>query len=188
MKPSEDHVDRVRAQWALERPDLDTTPVAIVARIGRAARYIDFSLNRVFAPYGLTREGFDVLAALRRSGTPYRLSPTQLHQALMRTTGAITNRLHRLESDGLIERVPGTDDRRALLVQLTPAGRDLVDRVAPAHLDNERRLLGALTRREQEELARLLRKLLLALEATEDQPAAVKRCRRRRSRAAREPL
>lgn len=181
MKPShQDHVDRVQAQWAHEWPDLDTAPAGVVARIGRAARYLDFGLARVFAPHGLTREAFDVLAALRRSGPPYRLSPTELHRALMRTSGAMTNRLHRLEAAGLVERLPEPGDGRGLLVQLTGEGRDLVDRVVPRHLDNERQLLGALTREEQDQLAALLRKLLIGLESAELQPAAVRRCRRRR--------
>lgn len=181
VKPlCQDHVDHVRAQWQRERPELDTTPVAVIARIGRAARYVDYALDRVFAAHGLTREAFDVLAALRRSGPEYRLSPTDLHRALMRTSGAMTNRLHRLEEAGLVRRVPDPADGRALLVELTPDGRAVVDRAVPDHLANERRLLGSLTPDEQDTLAALLRKLLIGLEQAERQPAAVKRSRRRR--------
>src|SRR5215469_1618512 len=92
-----DHVDRVRAQWAAARPDLDTAPVAVIARLGRAAAYVDAGINAGLARFGLTREAWDVLASLRRAGPPYRLSPTQLYLALMRSSGAMTHRLAGLE-------------------------------------------------------------------------------------------
>ena len=179
MKPiCEDHVDHVLEQWDRERPDLDTSAVAVIGRIGRAARYIDLALDRVFARHGLTREAFDVLAALRRSGPPYRLSPTALHRALMRTSGAMTNRLHRLESAGLVARIPDPADGRGVLVELTAKGREAIERVVPDHLANERLLLSSLTRDEQNTLAALLRKLLAALEQTEPPPPAFKRSRK----------
>lgn len=159
-----DHVDAVREQWAREYPGLDTSAIAVVARIGRAAHFLDIGLEEVFGRYGLTREGFDVLAALRRSGSPYRLSPTSLYRALMRTSGAMTNRLNRLQAGGLVARVPDPHDGRGLLVQLTERGRRLVDRVGPRHLENERRLVAGLTTGEQGELAVLLKKLLLPFE------------------------
>jgi DNA-binding MarR family transcriptional regulator len=160
----DDHVDRVRAEWAAERPELDTEPIAVVARVGRLARLLDGELNRVFEGHGIRRDGFDVLAALRRSGAPYRLSPTSLYARLMRSSGAVANRLGRLEAAGLVRRVPDPDDGRGLLVELTRTGRRVVDAVAEPHLDNERALLAALTPREQRDLARLLKKLLLSLE------------------------
>jgi DNA-binding MarR family transcriptional regulator len=160
----DDHIDRVRAEWAAERPELDTAPVEVVGRIGRLARLLDRRLDAVFAEHGLRRDTFDVLAALRRSGPPYELSPSDLYTRLMRTSGAVTNRLQRLEREGLVERVPDPRDGRGLLVRLTARGRRLVDRAAPPHLDNERELLGALSPAEQRTLARLLRKLLLSIE------------------------
>jgi DNA-binding MarR family transcriptional regulator len=162
-----DHVDRLLAQWAQERPDLDLRPVAVVARLGRTARYLDEGLDLVFARYGLRRASWDVLASLRRSGPPYRLSPTELYRSLMRTSGAMTNRLKRLEAAGLIRRVPAEEDGRSRLVELTGAGHGLVDEIAAEHLANERRLLAPLEPAEQEQLARLLRKLLLDFEAAE---------------------
>lgn len=164
-----DRVDAVRGQWARERPELDTSPVAVVARMGRATRYLDRGLEETFSAWGLTRESFDVLATLRRSGSPYRLSPTALYRASMRTSGAMTNRLHRLEGAGLVERHADPADGRGQLVGLTIRGRELADKVAPAHLDNERRLLAALTNEEQQALAGLLRKLLTAFEREERQ-------------------
>ncbi len=163
-----DHVDRVRAEWASERPELDTWPIEIVARIGRLARKLDTALDEVFADRGLSRDAFDVLAALRRSGDPYELSPTDLYDRLMRTSGAVTNRLDRLESAGLITRAPDPRDGRGRRVRLTALGRQLVDAAAAPHLDNERRLLRGLSTQEQRTLARLLKKLLVSIEDERD--------------------
>jgi DNA-binding MarR family transcriptional regulator len=167
-----DHVDQVREQWARERPDLDTSPVGVVARLGRAQAYIDPALEALFAEHGLTRQSWDVLASLRRAGRPYRLTPTDLQRALMRTSGAITHTLHRLEYAGLIERSVNPADGRSLFVTLAPRGVELTDLVAPLHLANERRLLAGLTAEEQHTLAELLRKLLIGFERDLPSPAA----------------
>jgi DNA-binding MarR family transcriptional regulator len=159
-----DHVDRVLAQWASVRPDWDLAPVALIARLGRAAAYIDAGVNARLAEFGLSRGSWDVLASLRRSGHPYRLSPTQLYLELMRTSGAMTHRLAGLERAGLIRRVPDPQDGRGLLVELTRKGVALVDRVAPAHLENERALLAPLDENERTTFIDLLRKLLTAFE------------------------
>jgi DNA-binding MarR family transcriptional regulator len=169
--PRRDHVDHVRDQWARQWPELDTFPVGVVARVGRLARYFDHGLERVFTRYGLRREHWDALASLRRVGPPFRLSPTDLYRGLMRSSGAMTNRLHRLEATGLIRRVPDPGDGRGLLVELTDEGRALVDEVAPVHVDNERAMLAALTPAEQQRLVGLLRKLLLSFETNQDPPA-----------------
>ncbi|MGH3546893.1 MAG: MarR family winged helix-turn-helix transcriptional regulator [Pseudonocardiaceae bacterium] len=140
------------------------------ARLGRAHAYVDAAMHTVFVEHGLTRQGWDVLTSLRRIGPPYRLTPTELHQALMRTAGAITHTLHRLEYAGLIERLPNEHDGRSLLVALTPRGTDLLAQVGPHHLSNERRILDPLTTDEQATLAALLRKLLLAFERDQTTP------------------
>jgi DNA-binding MarR family transcriptional regulator len=165
-----DHVDRVRAQWRAVRPEIDTSPIDIVARIGRAAAYFDQSTNALMSEHGLARSSWDVLASLRRAGPPYELSPTELYRGLMRTSGAMTNRLNRLELAGLIERVPDPDDGRGLLVRLTAEGRDLVDEIAPLHMENERRLLESLTEEELEALQASLRQLLRRFEQTSASP------------------
>jgi DNA-binding MarR family transcriptional regulator len=171
--PSEpDHVDQVRAQWRAARPELDTSPVAIVARIGRIAAYFDQSTDALMAEHGLARSSWDVLASLRRAGPPYELSPTDLYQALMRSSGAMTNRLHRLARAGLIERRPDPGDGRGRLVRLTARGRKLVDEIAPSHLENERRLLGSLTDTDRVALEDLLRRLAHNLEETRPTPPA----------------
>ena len=179
-------MDRVLAEWAQARGDLDLTPVSVIARLGRATAYIDAAINDRLAEYGLTRGSWDVLASLRRSGPPYRLSPTQLYQALMRTSGAMTHRLYRLERSGFITRIPDPEDGRSLLVQLTPNGVELVDQVAPTHLANERSLLRALSADEQIQLANLLRTMLTAFEREQPTPPPNRRRRRRRHNGDRE--
>ena len=160
----QDHVARVIAMWERERPDLDLSPVGVVSRIGRAARYLDHGVESVLGAHGLSRASWDVLAALRRVGEPYRLSPTELYRSLMRTSGTITHRLQGLEAKRLVRRSGDPRDGRAALVELTSAGERLVDKVAAEHLANERELLAGLDANERRELSDLLRKLLLSFE------------------------
>jgi DNA-binding MarR family transcriptional regulator len=176
----------VRAQWAAAHPGLDTTPVAVIARLGRATAYIDAALNERLAEFGLTRATWDVLASLRRAGPPHRLSPTQLYVALMRSSGAMTHRLAGLEAAGLVRRMPDPQDGRGALVELTRKGSKLVDRVAPAHLATERALLDALDDDDRAALAALLRRLLVAFERERPvpPPSGVGGRRRRRARPA----
>ena len=101
-----DHVDHVLAQWRQIQPELALDAVAVIARLGRVVEYIDASRNALLGEHGLNRALWDVLASLRRHGPPYRLSPTELYRELMRTSGAMTNRLAVLERAGLVERVP----------------------------------------------------------------------------------
>ncbi|TIM67601.1 MAG: MarR family transcriptional regulator, partial [Mesorhizobium sp.] len=117
-------------------------------------------LAPLFARFGLQSGEFDVLATLRRSGSPYALTPTALYEATMVTSGAMTNRLDRLEKSGLIMRGPHPNDRRGVVVQLTEKGLALVDEAVAAHVANEHEILSGLTRTEQDTLARLLEKLI----------------------------
>ncbi|MBA2470608.1 MAG: MarR family transcriptional regulator [Chloroflexia bacterium] len=159
-----DRVDALRAEWARERPDIDTSPVAVVARIGRAARFLDTGMDGYFGQHGISRPSWDILATLRRSGPPFRLSPTDLYRAVMRTSGAMTRRIDTLERAGWVTRGPDPADRRGIMVELTPEGLALVDAVAEGHVENERKLLASLSDDEQQTLAELLKKLLLAFE------------------------
>jgi DNA-binding MarR family transcriptional regulator len=163
-----DYLDTILAQWAAERPDLDASPMGVIGRISRLSRVLEFSIEQVFASYDLSRGGFDVLAALRRSGPPYRLSPTELYNSLLISSGAMTNRVDRLEERKLVVRVPDPNDRRGVLVALTGKGRKLVDNVTDAHLENEQRLLVHLSPTERKQLAHLLRKLLMNLDGSHD--------------------
>jgi DNA-binding MarR family transcriptional regulator len=157
-----DAVDRITAQWRTERPDLDSSPMEVIGRITRASVLIQRELERVFALHGLAGGDFDVLATLRRSGTP--VTPGELSRSTMVTTGGMTKRLDRLESLGLIRRQPDPNDRRGRLIALTDVGRALCDRAVEAHLENEERLLAELPVAKREQLAALLRELLIALD------------------------
>ena len=162
----------MREEWAREWPAIDTSPIDVVARVGRLAHFFDEGINELLSVYGIRREGWDVLASLRRAGPPYRASPTELYRRLMRTSGAMTNRLNRLESAGLIARVPDPADARGRLVELTEAGHRLVERLAPLHLANEGAMLEPLTPAERAELAALLAKILVAFEDAADPHAS----------------
>ncbi|HLT10112.1 MAG TPA: MarR family transcriptional regulator [Micromonosporaceae bacterium] len=163
-----DHVDRVLAQWRVERPDLDPTPMGVVGRISRAARLLERRLSANFARYGLQQHEFDMLATLRRSGHPYRLTAGALLTASMVTSGAITNRVDKLAAKGLVTRETDPSNRRSVLITLTDRGRRLVDEVLVAHVAREAELLAVLTPRDRQQLARILRNLLEALGDTPD--------------------
>jgi DNA-binding MarR family transcriptional regulator len=158
-----DRLDELAGQWAVERPDLDSGVMAEVARILTVARLMGGRIAEYAAEHGLQVGEADVLLTLRRAGSPYRLSPTALADSLLISTGAMTNRLDKLEARGLVSREPNPDDRRALEIQLTAKGRKLVDDVVGGHVENEREMLSALTDREREQLTRTLRKLLAHL-------------------------
>jgi DNA-binding MarR family transcriptional regulator len=163
-KVSEDHVDRLRAQWARELPDLDTTPMAVLGRIYRLSRLVTPSIEETFAGFELDRGEFDVLATLRRSGTPYRLTPTELYTALMIASGSLTHRLGRLESAGLIARRPSDEDGRSLAVELTKEGKRRAEQAFRADMENEARFLKGVDESDLNKLAALLRKLTLEIE------------------------
>lgn len=148
-------------QWQRELPQLDTKAMQLVGQLGTVAQLMARDwLNPLFAEHGLQPGEFDVLATLRRSGAPYALMPTALYEAAMLSSGGMTNRIDRLETAGLIERQKHPTDRRGVLVALTSSGRELIDRLVLLHVDNERKMLGSLTAREQTQLGQLLGKLL----------------------------
>jgi DNA-binding MarR family transcriptional regulator len=160
----QDAVDRILAQWARERPDLDTGPMSVIGRLHRLAALLEAELRPVFAAADLGDGDFDVLATLRRSGPPFRLSPGELSDSMLVTSGAVTKRVDRLERKGLVERSVSVADRRGREIQLTTEGLALTDAVVVDHWANEDRLLAALDQGERAHLAQLLRKLLLAVE------------------------
>ncbi|MEV0788200.1 MarR family transcriptional regulator [Kribbella sp. NPDC050459] len=158
-----DHVDLVLEQWRTRRPDLDPSPMGIIGRMGRLGALFDAELRRNFAKHDLDRASFDVLATLRRSNAEHSLTPAGLMHSSMVTSGAISQRLDRLESRGLVTRAPSETDRRGVLVTLTPEGLELIDRVLPTHIETESHLLAGLSQTEREQLADLLRALLESL-------------------------
>jgi DNA-binding MarR family transcriptional regulator len=159
-----DSVDRVVAEWHVELPDLPVGPIEVITRLGRVRTRIDDELAAVFAGYDLSPADFTVIAALRRAGPPYALAQSVLMARLGLTSGTVSVRLGRLEGKGIVTRTPSSDDARGVLVTLTDKGAQLFDRVAPAHLRNEDVLLSALTDAERDQLAGLLRKLLVGFE------------------------
>jgi len=159
-----DRADVAIDQWARERPDLPSLPMALLGRLSEASeRVLRDHLNPLFAEAGLQPGEFDVLATLRRSGDPYMLSPTRLYEAAMISSGGMTNRIDRLERAGLVERRPDPNDRRGKLIALTAAGKRVVDETITKHVENEVRLLSVLTTAEQEKLNALLKKLIAGL-------------------------
>ena len=152
-----DEVDRLIAAWRRERPDADLSPLAILSRITRISRHLDLARRDAFAD--LETWGFDVLAALRRAGAPHTLSPSQLMQETMVTSGTMTNRLDRLEELKLINRQADPNDGRGSLVSITALGIEKVDAALDHLLANERTFLLGLSAADRESLATLLSKL-----------------------------
>ena len=163
MSEPGDAVDLILQQWARERPDLDCSPMGIIGRISQLQREVFLAQRATFARHGLDAPSFDVLAALRRAGEPYQLTPTALMRTALVTSGAITQRLDRLEEKGLITRGRSEADGRAVVVTLTEAGREALDTALPDHLATERDMLAGLSAAERDQLAGLLRNWLVAL-------------------------
>ncbi|MCP2348316.1 MarR family winged helix-turn-helix transcriptional regulator [Nonomuraea roseoviolacea] len=157
---AQDEVDRLVTAWRAERPDLDVEPLQVLSRVSRLAKHLDRARRAAFAEHGLEPWEFDVLTALRRAGKPYELSPGALLRATLVTSGTMTNRIDRLAQAGLVVRRPDPEDRRGVLVSLTPAGLDRVDAAFAGLLRREHELLAGLGAQEQRALAGLLRTLL----------------------------
>ncbi|MCU9847698.1 MarR family transcriptional regulator [Defluviimonas sp. WL0024] len=152
------------SQWAREMPDLDLRAMEILGRLSELALVIRRDhLVPLFAEFGLQDGEFDVLAALRRSGAPFEMTPTELYGVTMLSSGGMTARLDRLERSGLVERRPNPADRRGTLVALSAKGREVIERALPAHSANETRILAALSPGEQEQFGALMAKLLTGL-------------------------
>jgi DNA-binding MarR family transcriptional regulator len=162
-----DPVDLILEQWRRERPDVDLSGMAIIGRISRVERRLQTRLNEVFAHHGLEAWEFDVLATLRRTGPPYRLTAGQLLDSMMITSGAVTHRINRLEARGLIRREPDPHDGRVVHVVLTDDGFRTIEAALPDHAANEATIVAALGERDRATLTRLLRRLHVALDRDE---------------------
>jgi DNA-binding MarR family transcriptional regulator len=152
-----DEVDRLVEAWQRERPDLDASPLAVLSRVTRLARHLDRARRDAFTEHDLETWEFDVLAALRRAGPPYELSPGQLLTQTLVASGTMTNRIDRLAARGLLTRRPDPADRRGVLVTLTDSGRSRVDEALSDLLLQERAILGGLSPADRAQLADLLR-------------------------------
>lgn len=161
----QDKIDHICEQWRQESPQLDTSPLGIVGRVLRIARLLEKHRETVLAEYGLSVWSFDVVTTLRRQGKPYQLKPTDLYSLLMLSSGATTNRIDRLEQDGIVTRLRDPDDRRSVIVQLTPKGIQLADLVIPILLKSEQDLLSQFANPdERETFIAMLRRLLVSID------------------------
>jgi DNA-binding MarR family transcriptional regulator len=158
-----DVVDQLLLDWRRERPDLDATPMAVVGRILNLASRLEARANEALKAAGLSYTDLDVLATLRRSGAPYRLTPTVLRRSVLLTSGAMTACLDRLEARGLLTRAPEADDRRALAAMLTDRGHELADAAIGLRFAEAGEAVASLSPKERDQLAALLRKLGLSL-------------------------
>ena len=163
-----DEVDRIVDDWARERPDVDFAPMHVLSRVGRLSKHLDRARRQAFAASGLEPWEFDVLAALRRAGAPYQLSPKALLQQTLVSSGTMTNRIDRLVERRLVERRTDPHDGRGVLVVMTGRGTEAVDDAISELLAGEAELLEGLSKLDQERLAGLLRKLSLDF----DEPAS----------------
>ncbi|WP_425835878.1 MarR family winged helix-turn-helix transcriptional regulator [Streptomyces fractus] len=164
----QDAVTQIVADWARERPELDTSPLEVLARLHRSFLRYNTRLNASIERHGLSVAGFDVLTALRRAGAPYRLTAGRLADSGLVSSAGVTLRMDRLEKDGLIVRERDADDRRVVYSRLTDEGLAKVDAVFTEHLDNERRMLAGVSPSERRQLARLLGKLERSIVDSDD--------------------
>lgn len=161
---NKDRIDIILEQWQRELPQLDISPLAIIGRVLRIARFLEKHREGVLAQYGLNLWSFDVIATLRRQGHPFRLKPTELYNLLMLSSGAMTNRIDRLEQANIVTRIHDPEDRRSVMVQLTSKGIELADQVMPILFAKEKQLLAQFSTNEAQQLIPMLRQLLVLLE------------------------
>lgn len=161
-----DQIDRIIAEWQHSQPSLDTTPLAVLGRIARLMGYFEQVRDGVLAQHQLKYGEFDVLLTLRRQGEPYTLSPSQLSQSLLLTSGGISKRIDKLENAGLVERLPDDADRRGVMIRLSASGLAKVNQALIPHTDAQLDLLAHLPASDQQALATLLQRWLVALENT----------------------
>lgn len=168
MKRKQDAVDVIIGQWQQEMPRLGADRLALLERLKRCNQLLQPQLEPVFRQFGLAPWAFDVLAALRRAGSPYCLSPTELFSDLLVTSGTMTTRLGKLEEQGWITRLANPGDGRSTLVKLTTKGRTLIDKALTAHMANNDALLAGLPASRQKQINDALKQLLAVLETPDD--------------------
>lgn len=159
-----DSVDTIITQWRNENSEADLLPMTILGRLAKLSKYIDNDILHCHDQHDLRQGEFDVLATLRRSGKPHSLTPSELYQSMMLTSGAMTSRLDRLETKGFIRREHSKSDRRSVQVMLTAEGKKKVDAVLPAHINTQHDLLKGVNQQDREKLAELLKRWLMQLE------------------------
>ncbi|MEO1401714.1 MAG: MarR family transcriptional regulator [Cyanobacteria bacterium J06635_1] len=159
----QDTIDKILTQWGHEAPTLDVSSLAVIGRILQLSQLLEKHRETVLAGFGLTVWSFDMLATLRRQGPPYQLKPTELYKWLMLSSGAMTNRIDRLEKEGLVTRLRDPDDRRSVIVQLSDAGIERIDETMPVLFERENQFLADLSQTETATFIALLKQLLSTL-------------------------
>ena len=176
--PVSDSIAVLLGEWQRERPDLDPSPFAIFGRIWRLGANLSNEIAEWLAPLGLNFESFSVIVTLRRSGAPYELNPTALYRESLISSGAITNRIDRVEAAGLVKRLPDPKDRRGTIVRLTPKGRALADKAIALHFRKLAGCISGMGAKDQAALAALLANLLQTVETRGKPPGARRRKQR----------
>ncbi|MBP2437677.1 MarR family winged helix-turn-helix transcriptional regulator [Microbacterium amylolyticum] len=164
MGSEHDEVDRIVGAWSAERPDLNFSPMEVLSRVDRLSHHLDRERREAFRRTDIEPWEWDVLSALRRAGDPFRLSPKQLLQQTLVSSGTMTNRIDRLRERGLVERATDPADRRGVLVTLTDEGRTRVDAAITRLIDAESDLLQSMSTHDQKRLGGLLRQLLISFD------------------------
>ena len=159
-----DIVDELLKQWAAERPRMDVSALGVVVRIHMLAKLLTQRTSRALKDHGLKHWEYDVLSVLRRQGDPFELPSTEIAEAALLTTGAMTTRIDGLEERGLVRRRKSRKDGRSILVRLTPRGTELVDRAIEARLEEARQVLANIPVTEQRRMADSLRNLLVSIQ------------------------
>ncbi|GIG61269.1 MarR family transcriptional regulator [Longispora fulva] len=159
----DDAVDLIQSAWARERPGTPVESIGVITRVWRIGKILSDERRRTLTRLGIDAATLDLLSTLRRSGTPYRLPPGELARLSLVSAGAISQRVARAETDGLVRREKGGPDGRSVLVTLTAAGHALLDRSVDDLLTHEQSLLGALAPDELGQLSALLKALLAGL-------------------------
>jgi len=160
-----DEVDRIVGAWNTQRPDLDFSPLEVLSRMDRLSKHLDRARREVFRRSDIDAWEWDVLSALRRAGAPFQLSPKQLLQQTLVSSGTMTNRIDRLVARRFVRRQADPADGRSVLVTLTEDGQVRVDAAITRLVDVEAELLKALSRADRERMATLLRKLSLSFDS-----------------------
>ncbi len=160
-----DRIDKILDQWRRERPDLDTTAMGLFGRMRNLTLHLSREMEKTFGRFDLNSANFDMLATLRRSGEPYTLSPSDLMDTMMVSSGTMTNRIDQLEKAGLVARSQNPNDGRSFLISLTPEGFKLIDAAVTAHVETQARLVSSLSQEERTALDDLLRNYLASFES-----------------------
>lgn len=162
-----DRLDSVIGQWADEKPHLDTLPMAMIGRLMRLSKHLETHFTECHKAFDLTPGEFDVLATLRRSGGDYCLTPSQLIDSMMLTSGAMTNRLDKLTAKGFISRLHSEADRRSVSVALTTTGFDLIEQAIEKHVEMQHQLVSSLSDKDKRTVDQLLKHWLMQFDSTQ---------------------